>query len=367
MKIGTLAYHNAINYGAILQVLALQKIVESLGCECEVVDYASPAVELRYRRLKFREARTLKSYCAQFLTSRRLNRKKAAFREFAERYLTLSPKAERVDADFVSRYDAAIVGSDQVFNPKNTFGDATFLFDWEAGAKKIAYGASVGNVDYFELWRSQYGVDYQKLLSRFDALSFRERDAAEFAEKALNRPCATVADPTLVVGADFWKRFVRPVFDGDYIFVYNLGNIPGLVEIVKKVAKQTGLQVVVSNGALKGDLLLRKFRNESSLSPNDFIAAIAGAKRVVTDSFHGTVFSALLHKDFYSVVNPSPTIQTNSRIRNLLSQIGLSDRIATDAASFSFRDAPDFDEVDAKMEAIRQSSLAWLRAALKLD
>lgn len=362
MKVGILTYYNAINYGAVLQAYALQNVIERMGHECELINYPCPAVEKQYRKKRLSEHESWKVYIMQLFSAHRLDIKKDAFKKFRKENMKLSEEVSRLTSDFTNKYNVLISGSDQVFNPKNTEGDTAFLLDVRTTAKKISYAASIGNSDFLELWKSQYGFDYIKALKEFNELSFREEQAAEFVSELLGNIYETVLDPVLLVDADFWKQFKKEKKD-DYIFVYNLGNLKSLIEIVHKFAKTTGLQVVVANKDVKGDFLLRKYKDASSISPADFVSAIANAKYVITDSFHGTAFSVLLHKDFYSVVDVRKG-NTSSRLYSLLKKVGLESRIISEQRDVELTPILNYQNVDKTLSAIRTHSIEWLKAAL---
>lgn len=364
MRVGILTYHNAINYGAVLQAYALQQVIKKLGVECDIIDYACPAVDKQYRRRKISDHAHWKVYVMDILSGHRLDRKKEAFEAFRDRYLSLSEKIiDPAEAAF-DKYDVVIVGSDQVFNPKNTEGDSTYLLNFPCNAKKVAYAASIGNTEFLALWQDKYNVDYQLLLKQIDNISFREEDASRFVSNLLADSFETVLDPVLLAGIEVWKEF-QTSSDEEYIFVYNLGNLPHLVEYVKAMHKQTGLKVYTVNKDIKGDFQLRGFENVSSLSPGDFLKMLSGAKYVITDSFHGTAFSVLYNKDFTAIVNPQKA-NTNSRIVDLLSKLHLEERIAPNAENIQYNPITTYCNVEEKIQQLQKHSLSWLCDALEL-
>ena len=365
MKVGILTFHNAINYGAVLQAYALQQTVSTLGAECEIIDYSCPAVEKQYRRKKMSECASWKVYVNDILSLHRLDKKKEAFLRFRQKNLVLSDRVETVSEALPEKYDAVIVGSDQIFNPKNTDGDSAYLLDFNGKTKKIAYAASIGNNAFLNLWQEKYKVDYRTLLGVFNAMSFREKEAADFVAQLFGQTYRTVLDPVLLAGKPLWERFDNLPVEEEYVFVYNLGNIPTLVSFVRNLYRMTGLKVYVVNKDVKGDMLLHKYNNASSLSPEDFLKMLSGAKYVVTDSFHGTAFSVLFHKNFYSVVNPGKE-NTNSRIRCLLEDLKLENRIVFPDCGLNLTDVPNYNEVDRKLQSMREDSLLWLKTALNL-
>ena len=365
MKVGILTFHNAINYGAVLQAYALQQTVVALGAECEIIDYRCPAVEKQYRRKKIKECANWKVYVNDILSLHRLDKKKEAFRKFQFQNLILSERTENISETVSEKYDVIIVGSDQVFNPKNTDGDSAYLLNFNGKAKKTAYAASIGNNAFLNLWQEKYGIDYKMLLGKFAAMSFREKEAADFATQLLGQTYRTVLDPVLLAGNPLWNRFVRPAPEEEYVFVYNLGNIPLLVDAVLKVQEKTGLKVYVANKDIKGDFLFRQYQDISSASPEEFLKRLSNARYVLTDSFHGTAFSILFHKNFYSVGNPGKD-NANSRLRCLLSELGLENRMISSVDGVDFDAISDYEEVDRKIQAMRDDSLAWLKTALDL-
>ena len=92
---------------------------------------------------------------------------------------------------------------------------------------------------------------------------------------------------------------------------------------------------------------------------------LSGATYVVTDSFHGTAFSVLFHKNFYSVVN-SGKENTNSRILCLLEELKLESRIVSVNCDLNPIMVHNYDEVDQMIHNMRDSSLLWLKKSLNL-
>ncbi len=363
MRVGILTYHNAVNYGAVLQAYALQKVISDLGAECKIINYSSPAVDMQYRRKKISECLNWKVYVLDLLSLHRLDKKKAAFKHFIDENMVLSEKIDCIAGRNLDEYDAVVVGSDQVLNPKNTNGDSSYLLNCNFNAKKITYAASIGNNAFLDLWKTRYNVDYKTLLKNFDELSFRENDASAFVSELFGKFFETVLDPVLLADTNIWQRSAE--IREKYIFVYNLGNIPSMVKYVNDLHKKTGLKVYVVNKNIKGDFLYRKYENASSLSPSDFTKMLSGAEYVITDSFHGTAFSVLFHKNFYSVIDTSKA-NTNSRICNLLTKLNLENRILTDEKEVNMDIVSNYDEVDKKIQVMKEHSRQWLCNALGL-
>ncbi len=67
-------------------------------------------------------------------------------------------------------------------------------------------------------------------------------------------------------------------------------------------------------------------------TPGQFVTYIKNAKYIITDSFHGTVFSLIFNKQFVDIL-PG---KTATRIESILKLVGLEDRILRDNNDYSF-------------------------------
>lgn len=354
MKAGILTYHNAVNYGAVLQAYALQRTVAKAGISCKIIDYKSPGVERQYRSLRFRERNSLKEYVLHNATCAVRRKKKKAFANFVKSKLECTAPVDALTK--VADMDAVIVGSDQVFNPLCTGGDPSYLLQGlTSHTKKFSYAASIGKKENIDLYKTKFGIDYQEILKSFDWLSSREKDAADYISEKTGKPCDCVLDPVFLYGAEGWREFCKTSAE-EYIFVYNLGNFRTLFDTVKAMKKQTGLKVVAVNKDLKGDLKTLGYENRSCASPEEFVSMLAGAKYVVTDSFHATAFSIMFRKDFYVVAN-SGKENTNSRLRSVLEEIGIEGRYLTGGETFRFAGALEYDKQELERKVARTKEL----------
>lgn len=365
MKVGILTYHNAINYGGVLQAYALQQVLNSIdGIEVEDIDYRSPAVEQQYHWLKFKNKKTIKNYILSNATTMFRIKKRKNFESFLDKNMKLSQSVTDFTNDVVSRYDAIIVGSDQVWNPLCTDGDAIYLLNYPKGsAKKIAYAVSMGNADKLDLFASRFDLDYKKMLSEFYMISTREADAGIYLSKMLGKECRTVVDPVFLYGADEWKKFSIAASE-PYILTYNLGNFSTLFSFVRMMAKKTGLKIVSINKDVKGDAVMHGSQNCSNIGPEEFVSMICNAKYIVTDSFHATAFSIMFNKNFYTIGNNNAE-NTNSRLLNVLKSYGLEQRYITDGEMpEDFERDIHYSDINEKIEEEREASFKWLMGAL---
>ena len=143
-----------------------------------------------------------------------------------------------------------------------------------------------------------------------------------------------------------------PIHKKPYILVYQLGVNPSFVRFVKHLKKKTGLSVVYVPFPLVGFL---NCSNKIAAGPEEWLRLFHDAKYVVTDSFHGTVFSLLFRKPFFVRVDGH---HVNKRVKEFLSRINLTDRIIQND-DISLEEI-DYSEVDKKLQRLREDSLQKL-------
>lgn len=375
MKIGILTFHNAINYGGVLQAYALQKCLNEItGIEAEIIDYHSQAVDRQYSFVSLKQSGSIKAFLLQNATTAVRKQKKAMFRNFVCDYIKTGSRIESVDADALSSYDVVIVGSDQVWNSACTKGDKTYLLDIEnSDVKRVSYAASMGNEKNFAKFQEKYHIDHLNALMRFSAISTREEDAAQYITEMTGKDCATVVDPVLLLGRDNWMKFLKGLearsaskeeADDKYVLVYNIGNFALTFAFAKALAKKTGLKIKAINKDVKGDVKFAGSENCSNVSPSKFVSLINEAQYIVTDSFHATAFSLMLKKKFFTIANPNSD-NTNSRLLNILKNYKLEDRYITKPVIPKSFDAEiDYSDIEDKMKNEREQSMKWLLDAL---
>ncbi len=128
MRIGILTYHNAVNYGAVLQAYALQESLEKMNnVDAVVINYRSPAVDSQYQFAGYKGSGSLKKFLLSNVTAFLRMKKKRIFEEFVSSKLKCTGKMCCVSDRNLENIDAIIVGSDQVWNPSCSKGDSTYL------------------------------------------------------------------------------------------------------------------------------------------------------------------------------------------------------------------------------------------------
>lgn len=254
-----------------------------------------------------------------------------------------------------------VVGSDQVWRldylPGSAQADFFFGFAPSPTVRKVAYAASFGHSDWIY---PEHTDSTRELLSRFDAVSVRERSGVDICARVLGRADAVqVIDPTLLVDPAFYERIAAPAGrrTGKTFLSYVLDEGPD------RVAFGQAVQAALDPDYAHRPLTL--VSGSATLDVPAWLRAFMDADFVVTDSFHGMVFSVLFRKNFVALVNSS---RGADRFTSLMHGLGLEDRLVFDAdperARQLVRTPVDFERVAPRLQALRASSGEFLRQAL---
>lgn len=358
MKIGIVTQPLYNNYGGLLQNFALQQVLKRLEHDPKTIDFV--------RRISF--TRYMLSTCKQLLISV-LKCRRPQIRP----YVAIPAFRNPIMADFVNNhidrtkivhsynkkivngehFDAVITGSDQVWRPiYNSYIEDMFLKFVPDSIKKIAYAASFG-VDTWE-YNAEQTETCAKYAKRLDAISVREATGVELCKTYLGMNAQHVLDPTILAGSEAYKPLLKDkTEEQDYLFAYILDITPEKQAYLESMAKSKGLNLII-RGADKNAIL----------SVEDWLSMIANSSMVITDSFHGTVFSILFHREFYSIVNIA---RGGTRFTSLLSPLGLEHRMGNVSQLQSTEVSPiDWKQVECFLDKQRQDSMNFLTNALKL-
>lgn len=354
MKLGILTFHRAINYGAVLQAFALQTALKKVGIESEILDYRCPKIERTYeeyrRKNLFRHAKPLLNL--------QYDRKNQKFARFAHEYLRISGEYDpdrRSLSAAAGKYDAFLTGSDQVWNPICTDSDPAYLLDFvPAGRKKYSYAASFGLSDVPKDWESQCRV----LLKDYRGLSVRERQGQKILRGTLGKTAAVHLDPVFLLRPEEWNEIAAVPKQKGYILVYLMQESGELLGFAGKLSAETGRRVVILQSGLRRPVRADYVR---CAGPQDFLGYVVNAAYVITNSFHGTAFSILYHKDFYTGLLRKPA-GVNSRLENILGFFGLNSRKICCGADADFREPILYDPVETVMRAARKEAFDYLSA-----
>ena len=369
--IGILSFHKSINYGAVLQVYALNSVLSEMRCTVQIIDYAN----YKRRISNFSPVRKI----AHFLWHRGIklcfvgNERYRRTDVFRKQHLTYSPLAYSGEECLRSNppiYDAYITGSDQVWNPSIHEGDSSYFLTFAPeGKKRISYSASFGVSTLPEKYKESYAQWIQEL----DCISVREIEGKQIVKDLTGMEAEIVLDPTLLLSDEEWTKVSAPFsWPKKYILCYYM---PGdkqvnysITQVARKISRETGWDII-SIGQ-KEYMRLNPFQNSVfNAGPAEFLGLLQNASFVVTNSFHGTAFAVNFKKPFYVPVNKSlsPEKALSSRVITLLKTIGLEDRLIPTGSEIPGKLAweIDFQEPHLILQEEKKKSIEFLRNALQ--
>lgn len=378
MKLGIVAVSNH-NYGSLLQTYAMQRAVERYGIESEIIQFKSdPKKQLnRIFNASFLKLK-IKSYNKKIICKFRypqiweqMNIRHEAFENFKKKYCKFTDIITSLSEleSLVKKYSGVLLGSDQVWHPAN-LGMNFFTLEFVPDEIfKMVYAPSFG-VSSIPINQIDATKHY---LNRISFLSVRETSGQKIIKEITGKDVPVVCDPTALITREQWDELKgdKPYISERYIFCYFLGSNSIHRDFANKFKKFTGYKIVTLQHLdefVKKDLYFGDIK-PYDVSPADFINLISNAEYVLTDSFHGTMFSIFYHKNFYtfSRFSEKKKDSTNSRISSILSSIGLNDRKLIgneDVKSISEKDV-NWTLVDEKLEKFRVESFEYLKNALK--
>ena len=347
------------NYGGMLQAYALQRTVRGFGFEAETtatpgVFYKAaiksiPGLQWAFAKARGKSPRIDKDITIQYTS------------KFVEKNINFIEYRLAVKKSQLDEYVAYIVGSDQVWRKPYTYVPHNLFSFVRSDASRISYAASFGRDDLDE-YGDKLIAKTKKLAQRFDAMSVREDSGVDVAKKYWGVDAEHHVDPTLLIDAAEYVTLVEnedlPLHDSDgEIFAYVLDTALGKQGAIERVAK---VKKMKSFTVIDGD------ENGGKPMPpvTQWIKSFIDAEYVVTDSFHGTVFSVIFNKPFVAIGNKERGL---ARFTSLLKMFGLEDRFVTSADEVTeelINREIDWDLVNAKIKSEQKRSFDYLKKHL---
>lgn len=356
-KVAQITWINYRNYGTFLQGYALQNVIRSLGYDTKIID------DNRYIK------RNWKYYVGSFLHIvlhpigyLQLIQRKKKFIDFADRYLSIDTNCKSNEA-IDTHYDIMVCGSDQIWSVNLPDHHNGYYFLSWTNKPKISYAPSLGGSEASEIFQSQL-YDWIK---DFKAVSVREEEGAKIVRNSGITDVTVVADPTLLLSADDWDKVANnPQIDSPYILLYLLTYNKKYCEFARKEASSKGKKLVILYTGIEG---LKQFADITVVpGPSEFIGLIKNADSVITDSFHGTIFSIIYKKTFVSLLRFSSDSKNNqnSRIYNLGKKLNVTSNIYSESdLKKGFPARPDYVKVSKLISDLKEYSIDFLKNALK--
>ncbi len=359
MKIAIMTQPLGKNYGGIMQAWALQQVLKKMGHEPVTIDR-----QIEKRSLAYNVARFLYRVGKKIAGKRKapINLEKHLptimqnTRNFVNQNIVISEPiytTKQLKKHFDREcYDAVIVGSDQTWRPKYSPNIYNYFLDFleDKEILRIAYASSFG-VDEWEFSEEQTRR-CAELAKKFDFISVREKSGVNLCNDFLGVEAVHVLDPTLLLEKESYHLVTneKENFEsGKGIYSYILDSTPEKTKIKTMLSEKISSDIYTYQA--DGDIYNWSYKKiDKYIMPpvEKWISGFEKSTYVVTDSFHGSVFSIIFNKPFVVIKNEE---RGGSRFNSLAQCLKLED-------GFFYNEACGLDEL--KFESLSDKSFSSL-------
>lgn len=359
MKIGILTYHFAINYGAVLQCYALQQTLHEMGYDdVQIINYNTYNWRLLLQNLPHRLS--FEFFNKAYIKFRHYNSADRVFRTFVDNNLCCTSKVNMSSLpELANKYDAIIVGSDQVWAPRMR-KDHPYFLNWMPAykGKRIAYAPCCMTK---EIKKNQVEM-LREALNEFSYLSVRDIETQSFVYSLTGKKTELMPDPTILY--EFKELMSQhPIISEPYILAYILGDdIQGTnekaIENLRSLYPNASVYTITLS---KTNPVNTAWADKVvyDASPADWLNMINNAQVVYTDSFHAAIFSLKFHTPFYAYYSmPS----RKSRFYDLIKRFGLKENIISHADDI--HNHPTVLNCDTQFSQMKQIGIKFLHNSL---
>lgn len=364
-NIGTISYNiygNFTNYGSALQTWALHKAVRKLDFIPILIDYCPDILADADPLNPFKNMwdKDVVSKRMVELTMPSIQNNYIKFDAFYHnQFLRTSQKYTSRNFNelaYVENVDGFICGSDTIFCPDEFGFDDGFYANYNVmKGRSVSYAASFGDPHFSQ-------ESYQVLNDRiknFMALGIRESQMISYLKAHSQVPVQRVIDPTLLLSADEYEEIVADKQLNDkYLLLYSRRYTPEMEEFAERMARENGWKIVeislrATNGE-KGHIM----RYDAGVE--EFLSLVKNAEYIVTNSFHGVIFSVQYRRPFVVFSRE----QCNTKIKELLDLFGIQTRALVNGREKI--NEIDYASVHQTIATARDTSLDFLEMELKL-
>lgn len=349
MNICIITVYNSENCGSFLQAYALKAALEKLG---HTVYFLNRNNKDTSHSLKLHIEDSIKKLLQfQFKDCKNIWMRYKAFINVQKLFPTISESDE-----IYHKIDCFVIGSDTVWNLNSKYfsKNIDIYFGKNLNSKIITYAVSVANTPKDKFVNNKTAIECSR---RISDISVRDDATYEIVKDVFHMDCEIVCDPTLLLNKDDYNLLIkdRPAFDDAPILIYYFGNLPDdSIYQIKKLREETGKKII-SFG---------QYRDWCDINvpfdPYLFIQCYRDCAFVLTNTFHGTIFSLIYEKSFADYG------QEKKKIKSLLSSTDAEKAFALteeDLLPF-FENRLNYNIINKKIEEHKNSSIQFLKRNL---
>lgn len=327
-KVGIITVPYYENFGSVLQAFALKTYIEKYqGYRADIIPFQPKYQEYIY----FRDLGLQKKYLE----------KQELFNQFRKEHLDLPQKPVDEDELQSFNYDYYIAGSDQIWNPEITKLHSAYFLKFAPKDKvKISYAASMALNPKKQTVNDKI---FANLIPNLDYISIREKTHQNYLQQFTHKKVETVIDPTMLLNAEDYTEIISENSDmkEPYLLLYFLTHDSSAVDYGNMMAKKFGLKLIHYFADYPDRVFINDSKSFAFAGPKEFLGYVKNASLVLTNSFHGTVFSILFERPFYTYTAKRDML---SRVLDLTEMLGLEDR--------RFNSQTDLSKINLKVDLL---------------
>lgn len=371
-KVGIITFHASHNCGSMMQAYALQKTLKKMNVDNEIIDFQSFGQKDMYAVVHTKKE--WKSFAKNMLTlpyRKKIKLQWESYEQYKNKIFDLSDKQYSTTSELTETnnlYSSFISGADQIWNITiRDYDDAYFLSFVTDNRKKNSYAPSFGAKRIEEYADNKQ--KYINFLNSYNNLSIRENNGKKWIKELTGRDAKLVLDPTLLLQEDDYLEAMEDIaIDKNYIFYYSPKYNKKIDVLVKRIAKKYNKKVIVWNAT---EYYVKQERRNGfvlpeKINPGVYLYLIKHADLIITTSFHGSIFSTIYRKKFWTIKN-GDMFNNDDRVITLLKQIGFEDKLI----DLEFDNNKDyFEEInytnyERKLDELKKESINYLKKCIK--
>lgn len=369
MRVGILSMQRIVNYGSFMQAYALKKIIEELGHEVVFVDFHVGLTIDKKRNLKKQLRHYIgESYIGAIYRRNKQKNNNQDKSELERKYEECLPILEISEKrNYRANVDVLVIGSDEVFNcvQMNTdVGYSPELFGYRNRAKKvITYAASFGSTKLDDLYKYKINKEVSRYLCKIKRISVRDENSKEIVSKLCGINPEIHLDPVLVGNVE--NDAIEKEKIDNYIAVYGYINrfTDEESKAICKFAREKNLKLVSLYG-------YQSFCDQNiACRPDEILSYFKNAEYVITDTFHGTIFSIITRRQFAVFVRSSGSLVASNqeKLSDLLIRVQLETQQVTCLKNLSsvLQQSIDYVKIDEILSQQRKKTIEYLKEELK--
>lgn len=365
-KTGIITFHNSYNCGSMLESYAMQESIKKYCTKnVKIINFSNKG-QLEFYKDTFKN-NSIKNILKNILILPHLDKirnNNNKYEKFKTDHFNLTKfygdSKELTD----NNYDVIVSGSDQIWNITIPDADDAYFLNWVEKAKKVAYAPSFGAKNIID-----YTNDiekYKKYISSYDALSVRENNGKKWIKELTDIDVPVLIDPTLILDkSDYDKIMAKDINQSKkYIFFYCPSFNVDICKFVKKVADKYDLEVITWSTKSYYTKLIGRFGFKLAKyeNPEAYLYYIKNAELVITTSFHGTIFSTIYKKNFFTIKNGG-MYGNDDRVRTLLEQLEMTDYCIPYVFDdcFNYLQEVNYNLYDTKIKELKRKAIDYLK------